>query len=33
VTTRNFDPDAAVEGACLVDGKPARHRVAFARPY
>jgi len=33
VTTRNFDPDAAAEGVCLVDGKPALHRVAFARPY
>ena len=33
VTTRNFDLDAAAEGACLVDGKPAKHRVAFARPY
>ena len=33
VTTRNFDLDAAAEGDCLVDGKPAKHRVAFARPY
>jgi len=33
VTTRNFDPDAAATGECLVCGRPARHRVAFARPY
>jgi prolyl-tRNA synthetase len=33
VTTRNFDAAAAAEGVCLADGKPARHRVAFARPY
>jgi prolyl-tRNA synthetase len=33
VTTRNFDPDEKVEGACLVCGRPALRRVAFARAY
>jgi prolyl-tRNA synthetase len=33
VTTRNFDPDAEVHGACLVCGRPATRRVAFARAY
>jgi prolyl-tRNA synthetase len=33
VTSRNFDPDAGVEGACLVCGLPATRRVVFARAY
>ncbi len=33
VTTRNYDPDAAAEGACLVCGRPAACRIAFARAY
>ncbi len=34
VTTRNFDPESRPEGsACLVCGKPAARRVAFARAY
>jgi prolyl-tRNA synthetase len=33
VTTRNFDPGAAVDGACLVCGRPAERKVAFARAY
>jgi prolyl-tRNA synthetase len=33
VTTRNFDPTAEVSGRCLVCGKPAKRRVAFARSY
>jgi prolyl-tRNA synthetase len=33
VTTRNFDPDAEVHGACLVCGRPATRRAAFARAY
>jgi prolyl-tRNA synthetase len=33
VTTRNFDPKAEVSGQCLVCGRPARRRVAFARSY
>jgi prolyl-tRNA synthetase len=34
VTTRNFDPEARMEGAaCLVCDRPAAHRVAFARAY
>ncbi len=33
VTTRNFDPHAQVAGTCLVCGRPAVRRVAFARSY
>jgi prolyl-tRNA synthetase len=34
VTTRNFDPDSAVEGAtCLACGRPAARKVVFARAY
>ena len=33
VTTRNFDPTEAASGDCLVCGRPARRRVAFARSY
>jgi prolyl-tRNA synthetase len=33
VTARNYDPDEAPAGTCLVCGKPAKHRVAFARSY
>ena len=33
VTTRNFDPDEKPSGSCLVCGRPALHRVAFARAY
>ncbi len=33
VTTRNYDPQTVVSGKCLVDGKPARRRIAFARSY
>ena len=33
VTTRNFDPEEKASGKCLVDGTPAKHRVAFARSY
>jgi prolyl-tRNA synthetase len=33
VTTRNFDPAASVEGGCLVCGRPAVRKVAFARAY
>ncbi|MDQ6772277.1 MAG: His/Gly/Thr/Pro-type tRNA ligase C-terminal domain-containing protein, partial [Candidatus Dormibacteraeota bacterium] len=33
VTTRNFDPSAEVSGECLVCGRPATRRVAFARAY
>jgi prolyl-tRNA synthetase len=33
VTTRNYDPDVTVEGPCLVCGRPATRRVAFARAY
>lgn len=33
VHTRNFDPDAEAEGSCLVCGRPAKRRVAFARAY
>jgi len=33
VHTRNFDPDAYVEGSCLACGRPARRWVAFARAY
>ena len=33
VTTRNYDPNAKAAGKCLVDGKPATRRIAFARSY
>lgn len=33
VTTRNYDSSADVSGNCLVDGKPATRRIAFARSY
>ncbi len=33
VTIRNFDPETEAGGRCLVCGKPARRRVAFARSY
>jgi len=33
VTTRNFDPAAAAEGVCLVCGRQAARKVAFARAY
>jgi prolyl-tRNA synthetase len=33
VTTRNFDPDRGAEGSCLVCGRPATRKVAFARAY
>jgi prolyl-tRNA synthetase len=33
VTTRIVDPDAGAEGTCLVCGRHARRRVAFARAY
>jgi len=33
VTTRNYDPAAVAEGACLVCGRPAARKVAFARAY
>jgi prolyl-tRNA synthetase len=33
VTTRNYDPAAKVSGKCLVCGKPATRRIAFARSY
>ena len=33
VTTRNFDPAASVEGDCLVCGRAAVRKVAFARAY
>jgi prolyl-tRNA synthetase len=33
VTTRNYDPRAGAEGACLVCGRPATRRIAFARAY
>jgi prolyl-tRNA synthetase len=33
VTTRNFDPDEKPSGSCLVCGRPAVRRVAFARSY
>jgi prolyl-tRNA synthetase len=32
-TIRNFDPDETAQGVCLVCGRPARRRVAFARAY
>jgi prolyl-tRNA synthetase len=33
VTTRNYATEGAVSGRCLVDGKPATRRIAFARSY
>jgi prolyl-tRNA synthetase len=33
VTLRSFDPDEQVDGVCLVCGRPAVRRVAFARAY
>ena len=33
VTIRNFDPDEKPSAGCLVCGRPAVHRVAFARSY
>ena len=33
VTTRNYAPTETVSGKCLVDGKPASRRIAFARSY
>lgn len=33
VTTRNYDPGHKVSGKCLVDGKPATRRIAFAKSY
>jgi prolyl-tRNA synthetase len=33
VTARNFDPDERPSGSCLVCGRPAVRRVAFARAY
>jgi prolyl-tRNA synthetase len=33
VTARNYDPDAQVEGPCLVCARPATRTVAFARAY
>ena len=33
VTTRNYDPQMAASGKCLVDGKPATRRIVFARSY
>jgi prolyl-tRNA synthetase len=33
VTARNFDPDERPSGGCLVCGRPAVRRVAFARAY
>jgi prolyl-tRNA synthetase len=32
-TIRTFDPDEKPSGKCLVDGKPAKHRVALAKAY
>jgi hypothetical protein len=32
-TTRNFDPDEKAGGSCVVCGRPAKHRIAFARSY
>jgi prolyl-tRNA synthetase len=32
-TTRNFDPEEKPSGSCLVCGRPAEHRIAFARSY
>ena len=33
VTIRTYDPDEKPSGKCLVCGKPAEHRVAFAKAY
>jgi prolyl-tRNA synthetase len=33
VTTRNYDPNYKATGKCLVCGKPATRRIAFARSY
>jgi hypothetical protein len=33
VTVRTIDPDEKASGKCVVDGKPAKHRVALARAY
>jgi prolyl-tRNA synthetase len=33
VSIRNYDPDEKPSGVCLVCGRPAEHRVAFARAY
>ena len=33
VTVRTIDPDEKASGKCLVDGKPAKHRVSLARAY
>jgi len=33
VTIRNYDPDEKPSGSCLVCGRPAVHRAAFARSY
>ena len=33
VTIRTVDPDEKPSGKCLVDGRPAKHRVAFAKAY
>ena len=33
VTVRTIDPGEKASGKCLVDGKPAKHRVALARAY
>ncbi len=33
VSTRNFDPEEKPSGECLVCGRPAEHRVVFARAY
>ncbi len=33
VTIRTLDPDEQPSGKCLVDGKPAKYRVAFAKAY
>ncbi|HEX6548299.1 MAG TPA: proline--tRNA ligase [Candidatus Dormibacteraeota bacterium] len=33
VSSRNFDPNQKPSGVCLVDGKPARYRVAWAKAY
>jgi prolyl-tRNA synthetase len=33
VTIRTYDPQEPPSGKCLVCGKPAAHRVAFAKAY
>ncbi len=33
VTIRNYEPEERASGTCLVCGRPAVHRVAFARSY